>query len=31
MIPAEDKLKEILPYAAKQAIHIKFGRKNQNA
>ena len=31
MIPAEDKLKEILPYAAKQAIHIKFGKKNQNA
>ena len=27
MIPAEDKLKEILPYAAKQAIHIKFGKK----
>ena len=31
MIPAEDKLKEILPYAAKQAIHIKFGKKDQNA
>ena len=27
MIPAEDKLKGILPYAAKQAIHIKFGKK----
>ena len=27
MIPAEDKLKEILPYAAKQTIHIKFGKK----
>ncbi|MCH5316892.1 MAG: FAD-dependent oxidoreductase [Eubacterium sp.] len=27
MIPAEDKLKGILPYAAKQAIKIKFGKK----
>ena len=27
MIPAEDKLKAILPYAAKQAIKIKFGKK----
>lgn len=27
MIPAEDKLKEILPYAAKQAIHIAFSKK----
>ena len=27
MIPAEDKLKGILPYAAKQAIRIKFGKK----
>ncbi|MCH5190336.1 MAG: FAD-dependent oxidoreductase [Oscillospiraceae bacterium] len=27
MMKAEDKLKGILPYAAKQAIHIKFGKK----
>lgn len=32
MVPSEDKLKEILPYALKQAIHIKFGsKKNKEA
>ncbi len=29
MRKSEDKMKYILPYAAKQAIHIKFGKKNK--